>query len=134
VVNHLFTFTSGSTANIGSIQFQYCTTASGTCTMPLGLLTTAATISNQLGATGFTMVNTTNGAPYLTRAAVSLPTSTALTYQLNTITNPTAANQAFFVRITTFTSTTASTGVTDTGTVAAHLLYWRNDHYDCRYS
>jgi hypothetical protein len=122
-VNHLFNFTvPGGAPTIGSIQFQYCTTASGTCTMPTGLVTTAATLSSQLGATGFTMVNTTNGSPYITRSAVAIPASTAVTYQLNTITNPTAVSPAplvFFVRLTTFTSTTATTGATDAGTVAA---------------
>ena len=46
VVNHLFTFTvpSVGNANIGSIQFLYCTVASGTCVTPTGLVTTAATI------------------------------------------------------------------------------------------
>ena len=120
VVNHLFTFTvPGGAALIGSIQFQYCTTASGSCTMPTGLVTTAATLSSQTGATGFTMVNTTNGSPYLTRSAVAIPATQLVTYQLNTVTNPTTTNQAFYVRITTFTSTTATTGATDTGTVAA---------------
>lgn len=120
VVNHLFTFTiPGGAPTIGSIQFQYCTTASGTCTMPTGLVTTAATLFNQTGATGFTMVNTTNGSPYLTRSVAAIPVNQLTTYQLNTITNPTTTNQAFYVRVTTFTSTTATTGATDTGTVAA---------------
>jgi len=121
VVNHLFNFTvpNTGTPSIGSIQFQYCTTASGTCTMPTGLVTTSATIGSQSGATCFTMVNTTNGAPYLTRTAASIGVNTALTYQLNTVTNPTATNTSFFVRITTYTSTTATTGATDTGTVTA---------------
>lgn len=120
VVHHLYNFTvPGGAATIGSIQFQYCTTASGTCTMPTGLVTTAATLSSQTGATGFTMVNATNGAPYITRSVAAIPASTPVSYQLNTITNPTATNTTFFVRISTFTSTNATTGSTDTGTVAA---------------
>lgn len=120
VVNHSFTFTVPTTASIGSIQFQYCTLAAGTCTMPTGLDTTSATLSSQTGATGFTMVNATNGAPYITRTAASITGGTGLTYQLNTITNPTAVNgETFYVRISTFTSTNATTGSTDTGTVAA---------------
>ena len=119
VVNHLFAFTLPTAATIGSIQFKYCTTASGTCTMPAGLITTAATLNSQNGATGFTITNTTNGSPYLTRAATAIIAATPVSYQLNTITNPTANNQAFFVRLTTFTSLDATTGATDTGTVAA---------------
>lgn len=120
VVHHLFNFTiPGGAPTIGSIQFLYCTTASGTCTMPPGLVTTSSTLSSQTGATGFTIQNGTNGAPYITRSAAAIGTNTAASYQLNTITNPTATNTAFFVRVSTFTSTTATTGVTDTGTVAA---------------
>jgi hypothetical protein len=87
--------------------------------MPTGLVTTSATLGTETGATGFSMVNTTNGSPYLTRTAANIPASTALSYQLQTITNPTAANTAFFVRISTFASTDTTGAPTDTGTVAA---------------
>src|SRR5688572_30579333 len=69
VVNHLFTFTVPGGGDVGSIQFLYCTTASGTCTTPTGLVTTSATLGSENGATGFSIVNTTNGSPYLTRTA-----------------------------------------------------------------
>ncbi len=119
VVNHLFNFTTGSTGNVGSIQFLYCTTAAGTCTTPTGLVTTSATMGTQSGATGFSIVNTTNGAPYITRTAASISSGTALSYQLLGVTNPTTANQAFYVRISTFASTDTSGSATDTGNVAA---------------
>ena len=119
VVNHFFSFTVPTTGNVGSIQFLYCTLAAGTCTTPTGLVTTSATMGTQSGATGFTLVNTTNGAPYITRTAASITGGTALTYQLLTITNPTTTNQTFFVRLSTFASTNATGGATDTGTVAA---------------
>lgn len=119
VVNHLFGFTLPGGSNVGSIQFLYCTTASGTCTTPTGLVTTAATLGTQTGATGFTMVNTTNGAPYITRSAASVPANTVVSYQLQSVTNPTAANTTFYVRLSTFAATNATGGTTDTGTVAA---------------
>jgi len=131
VVNHYFTLTVPSTASVGSIQFKYCTVASGlTCTTPTGLTTTSATLFAQTGATGFTIVSTTNGAPYITRTAASITGGTALTYQLNTITNPDAtdcpANSSnpsctFFVRISTFAATTPTGSAIDTGTVAASV-------------
>lgn len=119
VVNHAFAFTIPTTGNVGSIQFLYCTTAAGTCTTPTGLSTTAATMGTQSGATGFSLNNTTNGAPYITRVAASISSGTAVTYQLLTVTNPTATNQTFFVRISTYASTDTTGSSTDTGVVAA---------------
>jgi hypothetical protein len=124
VVNHLFAFTIPSTSSIQSIRFQYCTTAAdvgaGTCVTPTGVVTTSATMGTQTGITGWTLTNTTNGAPFLTRAAgVSPAANTAVTYQLLGVTNPTTTNQTFFVRINTFASANATGSATDTGTVAA---------------
>lgn len=118
-VRHKYDFTIPSTTAIGSVKFEYCTTASGTCTMPTGLVTTAATLN--AGATGYangtTLNNTTNGAPYITKTAVN--GSGAVSVQLNTITNPTTTNQTFYVRISTFVATNATGSAIDTGTVAA---------------
>ncbi len=123
VVN-LFSFSLPTSASTGSIRFQYCTTASGSCTMPTGLVTTSATLFNETGATGFTINNTTNGSPYLTRTATGVTGPQAATYQLNTVTNPTVntptfPNYTFFVRISTFASTDTTGASTDTGTVTA---------------
>jgi len=121
VVHHALAFTLPTSGNIGSIQFQYCTLAAGSgCTMPVGVVTTSATLNSQGGATGFTMVNTTNGAPHITRTAASITGPLAVTYQLNTVTNPSAVNgETFYVRISTFASTNATGSPIDTGTVAA---------------
>ena len=121
VVNHLFAFTlpSVGNTNVGSVQFLYCTTAAGSCTTPTGLVTTAATLGTQSGATGFTIVNTTNGAPYISRTAASVTANTAVTYQLMGVTNPTTTNQTFYVRISSFASIDTTGGATDTGNVAA---------------
>lgn len=119
VVNHLFAFTVPGSTTVGSIKFQYCTTASGACTMPTGVSTTSATLGAQSGMTGFTMVNATNGAPYLTRTPAAPSSNTAVSYTLQSVTNPTAANQTFFVRISTYATTDATGSPTDTGTVTA---------------
>ena len=124
VVNHAFAFTLPGGSTVGSIQFKYCTTAADTgalvCITPTGLVTTSATLSSQTGATGFTMVNTTNGAPYLTRAAAAVGSGVAVTYQFNSVTNPTAVNgQTFFVRISSYAATNATGTLIDSGTVAA---------------
>jgi hypothetical protein len=119
VVNHLFQFDTGSTNSVGSIKFEYCTLAIGTCTTPTGLDTTSATMGTQAGATGFSLVNTTNGSPYLTRTAASITIGTTLSYQLLSVTNPTTTNQTFFVRISTYTATNATGSALDSGVVAA---------------
>ncbi|HET7320137.1 MAG TPA: hypothetical protein VFI84_00955, partial [Candidatus Saccharimonadales bacterium] len=131
VVRHLFSFSLPSSTSVGSIKFLYCTTAAdvapATCTTPAGLVTTSATLTSQNGATGFSIVNTTNGAPYLTRTAAAA--TGAVSYQLSTITNPDGSscglpspatpNCTFFVRISTYASTDTTGPATDTGTVTA---------------
>jgi hypothetical protein len=119
VVKHLFAFTLPGGGNVGSIKFQYCTTASGTCTMPSGLDTTSAALGAETGVTGFTINNSTNGTPYLTRSSASIGSNVAVTYRLDTITNPSAANASFFVRISTYSSTDTTGSSSDTGTVTA---------------
>jgi hypothetical protein len=119
VTSHALSFTTATTNNIGSMGFVFCTTATGSCTTPTGLVTTAATLTAQSGATGFTLNNTTNGAPYITRVAANLNAATPVSYTLSNVTNPTTANQTFYVRITTYTGTDGATGPNDTGTVAA---------------
>jgi hypothetical protein len=132
VVNHLFNFTVPSVGgtNIGSIQFLYCTLAAGACTTPAGLSTTSATMGSQSGATGFTLVNTTNGSPYVTRTSAAVTAGTAISIQLLGVTNPDntscfagvapeSNNCTFYVRISTFASTDTTGSPTDTGSVAA---------------
>lgn len=122
VVKHQFSFTLPTSGNVGSIKFEYCMIASGTCDMPVGLVTTAATLTNQTGATGFTMTNTTNGAPYITKTPAPVTGPQAVTYQLSNITNPTAVSpavQTFYVRITTYTLAALGGTATDAGVVAA---------------
>lgn len=116
---HTFKFTTATSATIGSIGFLYCTSATGACTTPAGLLTTSATLTQQNGATGFSMVNGTNGAPYIMQSpGVLIAPGTALTYTLSNITNPTPNNSEYYVRITTYTGSDGATGATDTGVVA----------------
>jgi hypothetical protein len=128
VVRHFYSFSLPTTASVGSIQFKYCTLAAAPgviCTTPAGLSTTSATLGAETGLTGFSMVNTTNGSPYLTRSAAS--GTGAVTYRLDGITNPSGAscglpiqdNCTFFVWISTFASTDTTGSATDTGTVTA---------------
>jgi len=132
VVNHLFTFTLPNVGapSIGSIEFKYCTLAAGVCNMPAGLVTTSTTYGTESGATGFTLSNGANGAPYITRTAASITANTVVSYQLLGVTNPnasdcpanvTAPSCTFFVRISTFASVNATGSPIDTGTVNASV-------------
>ncbi len=120
-VKYLFSFTTATTASIGSIDFQLCTAPTGSCSGPAGLDIHSVTLSNQTGATGFTLHTPTvsNNEMYITRAASNINSSTALTYEFSGAVNPTAANLTFYGRITTYTSTDITTGATDSGVVAA---------------
>jgi hypothetical protein len=125
VVNHLFDF-SVAGSSVGSIKFEYCTTAAPVtngvnCNLPAGLSTTGATLGLETGATGFTGINTTtNGTVIISRASAAAVAGGALSYRLDGVTNPSATNKEFFVRISTHTSINA-TDVTpaNTGTVTA---------------
>ena len=134
IANHTFTFSLPSTTTLGSILFQYCTLPNGpgvTCNTPAGLSTTSATLVASTGVATFaSVVNTTNGSPYITRTAASI-TAGSLTVTLGNITNPDGSscglpaiaqpNCTFFVWVSSYASTDTTGPVTDTGTVTASI-------------
>ena len=133
-VSYSFTFTPSSTAAIGSIAFEFCSQdplQSNTCTKPTGMTTTSAGLqAGQTGNTGFTLVNTTDGYPYLTRAS-SAAVVTASNYVLTTIINPsTAGNTTWYLRIMTFTATApaASNATSDASAVDFGGVAWATDY------
>ncbi len=125
-VNHLFEFTlpAHNPDLLGSIKFEYCTTAADTgvltCTVPTGLSTAGVTLGTVSGvATGFTLNNTVNGAPYIAKASAATATAGAESVQILGVVNPTAVNETFFVRISTYASLNATGTPIHSGTVAA---------------
>jgi len=126
IVNHLFTFTVPTAASIGSIQFQYCTTAADvgalTCVSPLGIEVGTPGVGSEAGWTGVgaTATRVDDHTFYIKKAsATAVGANTVLTYQFTGITNPSTTNTTFFARISTFASTDATGIPIDTGTVAA---------------
>jgi len=123
IVKHHFYFTLPSVGNadVGSIKFEYCELAAGACVMPTGLLTNMAdtNVTEQIGAAGFTLDKSTNGVLYLTRTPAPVNANMAVSYQFSHVTNPSAVNTTFFVRITTYTEADLGGTIVDTGTVAA---------------
>jgi len=128
---YTYGFTTATTAAIQSIEFEACTTAIGTCTGPTGQTINAGTEASRSGWTNATtFVRNATGANGCTPAAnvlcldrtqVAGETAGARTLGWNTQTNPSTANVAFFIRITTYSDAAWLTSV-DTGTVASAVV------------
>ena len=104
------------TNNVGSIGMQYCTTASGTCTTPTGFSSSSATLT--ASSPSFTsIVDTTAGAPYISRTAASITAGTTVTFTLGNVTNPSTVG-SFYINISTYASTNVTGSPIDTTTVA----------------
>ncbi len=132
IVNHKFTFTLPAGGSVGSIKFEYCTTAADvgalTCTAPMGMNAGTVTLGGETGITGMTMHPATGpnfNSYYLSRgSAYALGGNTTVTYTVNNVTNPNygavpASNKTFFVRISAYSSTDTSGTAIHKGTVAA---------------
>jgi hypothetical protein len=134
-VKHLFSFTiSNTTDQLGSITFQYCTTAEPVaggigCVAPAGINVSGATLSANTGiafTSGSLATSSLDDASdgtvnviTISRTAATVVSPTASTYEFSSIVNPSAANTTFFVRIATYTSTDGSGSALEGGTVAA---------------
>ena len=130
VVNHQFTFTpptSGTTIN--SISFTYCVQADSTCgdlATNNGLVLTNATIGTNTSSSlaNLSTINTATADEIWigdsgTNGYAPTNSSTPVTVEFDTITNPTTANFTFYVRIATYASNNATGTPIDSGNVAA---------------
>jgi hypothetical protein len=132
VTTYAFAFTVPTTGTaIQSVDFDVCTTPLGTCTTPSGFSVTGDSLTAQptgLGAaSGWTNSAATAGHLRLSDASNSTDPSGSQTVSFSGVTNPSATNTAFYVRITTYTGSNWSTGPTDTGNVAASTDDATND-------
>lgn len=119
--NHRFTFTVPTTGSVGSIKFEYCTTAVQTaCVAPTNMDATGVTYGTESGITGFSIrgASTTANVVVITRTAASVTGGTAATITLNNIKNPSTVG-TFYVRISTYVAIDATGSAVDTGSVAA---------------
>lgn len=116
-----FSFTTTVTTNIKQLDVVFCTTASGACSTPTGIVTTGATrASDNLAGTGRTDDFTGNGTLSTVVTTPASQATQAVTVQYTGITNPTTTNTTFFARVTSY-SDTGST-VIDSATVAFATL------------
>jgi hypothetical protein len=104
------TFTN-TTSALGSLDLEFCSNTplpATPCTAPVGLDLTTATIGSQSGATGFSIhANSTVNRLILTRVPSVLGTSTASTYRIDGVVNPSIVG-SYYVRVQTFSSTDAT--------------------------
>jgi hypothetical protein len=136
IATYTFNFVPATTGPIQGLEFQACTTAIGTCTVPAGFNAgseTGGTVTNWTNATNFTVDaiganNCTPGAYVICAKRTQAANESASgvhTITFSNITNPSAsscstANCTFFIRMTTYSSNTYTTGsIVDTGTMAA---------------
>jgi hypothetical protein len=137
IVNHNFSFKMSTyDATIGSIRIKYCTTAAAVpdgldCNIPTGLNTQtvapATALANQSGVTGFTIDGaSTNGDLILTRTSAAVTGVPTIAFTMQNITNPTTNpitnSGTFFARVSVYSSEDATTGLSDSGTVAASTV------------
>lgn len=118
---YTFTFTVPSATVIKSAGFAACTTASGTCTPASGFSSTSSTLTSQptnLGAaSGWTVSTATGGELRLLNASNSTAPSANISVGFSSVTNPSATNSTFFMRMTTYSDSAWTTAI-DTGVVA----------------
>ena len=119
---YTFTFTVPSATVLQSFEAEACTTASGSCSTPSGFSSSSSTLPSQptnLGdASGWTVNTSTSGKLRLKKTSnVAAPTG-AQTVVWGAVTNPSATNSTFFMRLTSYSDDAWTTAV-DTGTVAA---------------
>jgi len=118
---YAFTFTVPSATVIQSAGFAACTTASGTCTPAPGFSASSSTLTSQptgLGdAAGWTVNTATAGQLRLSKSGDVAAPSGSQTVSFSSVTNPSATNSTFFMRITTYSDAAWTTPI-DTGDVA----------------
>lgn len=119
---YTFNFTVPTTGTIvKSFEADACTTAVGTCTTPTGFLVSSSTLVTQptnLGdASGWTISTATAGSLRITKTTNATTPTGAQTVVINNVQNPTTANTAFYMRLTTYSDAAWTTAI-DTGTVA----------------
>lgn len=106
---------------IKSVSLTACTTASGACSTPSGFVNSSSTLVSQpsgVGAgSGWTVNTATAGSLRIVNAANATTPSGAVAISWGNVTNPTATNTTYYLRMTTY-SDSAWTTPLDTGTIA----------------
>lgn len=107
---------------VGSVELLFCDDPIPyrPCNIPDGMDVSAATLSDQLGESGFAISNISTNRVVLTRIPIA-PTAAKSSYRFDGIINPTTSDTAFAVRLKTFASTDASGAQIDFGSMRAQI-------------
>ena len=109
------------TTAVKSVSLTACTTASGACSTPTGFVNSSSTLVSQptgLGsASGWTVNTATAGSLRIVNAANATVSSGAVAVSWGNVTNPTATNTTYYLRMTTYSDSAWTTPI-DTGTIA----------------
>lgn len=120
-IQYDFALTSSVNTAIKQWVVEFCTSASGSCTVPTGMVTTGATRSSD-NISGSGRGDTFNSNGTLTTVVTTEQTQNpaALTISYTGITNPSTTNTTYFARVTTYSD--QGTTIIDQITVAFAIL------------
>ncbi len=118
---HIFSFNVPTASSVGSMSFEYCDNPLTVvvCVPPAGLDLSSAALQAQFGNTGFSISapDSTPNKIVITRP-ISPGSMVASSYSFGNIINPTVSGVTTFVRMATYSSTDATAGINDSGSVA----------------
>lgn len=107
---------------VGSFELLFCMDPipHHPCVAPQGFNTAGATLGEQTGETDFTISQRTGNRLLLSRSAIS-PSDPKSSYVFDNVTNPVNSQEAFSIRIKTFSSTDGSGPQVDFGSVRGQI-------------
>lgn len=106
---------------IGSIEIEFCSNnpiPGDPCTPPVGFDATGTNLISQSGETGFSVDGASTATRVILTRAPAVATQANLSYTLDDITNPTAAQSTYYVRLSTYASNDATGPIIDDGGIA----------------
>lgn len=118
--NYYLKFFINSISSVGSISVQFCSNSAfitDPCTPPPGFDDSAATLTDQVGETGFSISPATTANEIILTRVPNTTTVHFASYEFSGVTNPSAPG-SYFVRVQTYASTDATGPATDFGSMA----------------
>jgi hypothetical protein len=124
VTNYLLEFYFDDTTDpVNTVMIQFCSNSpifTDSCDLPVGIDTTSADLSSQVGNTGFSLNNSTNGTLLLSRNP-SVPNSSYNQYDFSGITNPSYTGQ-YYARISTYSTSDTTQPYLEEGGIALEIV------------